>query len=108
VFYAIDKSSKAYAVKEIDYSKLKTHLAIIKLEKEKFYQTQIRSKHIVRLLGFRKDENGSEFLLLEYCNGGDLRSLLNAKRESQGFLKQAEAQVFAKKIIVAETDLVSQ
>ena len=108
VFFATDKSTNVYAVKEINHTKLKTHWEIIKLEKEKFYQDQIRSKHIVRLLGFRKDENGSEFLLLDYCNGGDLRSLLRAKREKQVCLNQAEAQVMAKKIVTAVSDVVLQ
>lgn len=68
-----------YAVKEIKSERLKTTLEISKLLEEKLIMKQLTSDSIVSFKGSFTDENGSEFLVMEYCNGADLRYLIKAK-----------------------------
>ena len=59
--------------------------------------SRIKSKYVIKLIGRRVDkETLDQYLLLEFCNGGNLANFLKAK---QGFLDEKCAHYILKQLI---------
>ena len=96
VYYAYsDKCPiKNFAVKIIYKNKGKASPKMLKEEKEILYS--LNSDNIVKLLGEAVLPNGDLCLLMELCNGGDLK---NFKECRGGTLSDKEAHFFVTQII---------
>ena len=86
--YQRDNPNLVYAVKVIDRKKLKgkSHELLIN---EITLLHAIRSANVVSLISATKTEN-NYYLVMEYCNGGDLKRFIDARG---GFLPEPEAKI---------------
>ena len=62
---------------------------------------EINSEYVIKLYGQSVAQNGDRVLVLELCNGGDLRSFIELR---DGILKEEEAHWLLSQIIKAIID----
>eukprot|EP00826_Nyctotherus_ovalis_P040987 TRINITY_DN4082_c0_g2_i1.p1 TRINITY_DN4082_c0_g2~~TRINITY_DN4082_c0_g2_i1.p1 ORF type:complete len:216 (+),score=57.96 TRINITY_DN4082_c0_g2_i1:80-727(+) len=86
VYRGLDKSGREFAIKEIPKSLLNEKL-LASLQKEVSILAKLNCDHIVRL--YNVITTAKHFnLVMEYCNGGDLRKRLKPLKRVEEFVAQ--------------------
>ena len=89
-----------YAVKVVDRKRLKTHTKKL-LEQEISILHEIRAPNVVSLMHVTQTKS-NYYLVMEYCNGGDLESFIKARG---GHLSEPEAKVLLLQVVQGLLDI---
>ena len=92
--YLKDNPSKYYAVKVIDRKRIrgKNHELLVN---EIEIMTEIQHRHVVSLIAGTKTQ-ANYYLVMEFCNGGDVDGFIKARR---GHLPEVEARLILKQLV---------
>ena len=92
--YLRDNPNKYYAVKVIDRKRIKGknhELLVNEIE----IMTEIQHKNVVGLIAGTKTQT-NYYLVMEFCNGGDVDGFLKARR---GYLSEIETRLILKQLV---------
>ena len=92
--YLKDNPNKYYAVKVIDRKRIrgKNHELLVN---EIEIMTEIQHRHVVSLIAGTKTQT-NYYLVMEFCNGGDVDGFIKARR---GHLPEVEARLILKQLV---------
>jgi len=102
-FNAVNKN-EVFAVKIVDASRVNTRKAKQDLQNEIDLLGSLKSPFIVQLKAYKKISS-KHYIVMELCNGGDLKNLIDTKG---GYLAEREARNVLEQILCGLVDLRQQ